>query len=49
MADRVALSPTPCWRRIQKLEASGVIRRRIALVDPESIGRGLSLFVAVAA
>ena len=49
MADRVALSPTPCWRRIQKLEAAGVIRRRVALVDPESIGMGLSVFVAVEA
>jgi Lrp/AsnC family transcriptional regulator len=49
MADRVALSPTPCWRRIQKLEAAGVIRRRVALVDPEAIGMGLSVFVAVEA
>lgn len=49
MADHVALSPTPCWRRIQKLEAAGVIRRRVALVDPEAIGMGLSVFVAVEA
>ncbi len=49
MADRVALSATPCWRRIQKLEAAGVIRRRVALVDPQAVGMGLNVFVAVEA
>ena len=35
IAGRVGLSQTPCWRRIQRLEESGVIRRRVALLDPE--------------
>jgi Lrp/AsnC family transcriptional regulator len=49
MAARVGLSPTPCWKRIQKLETTGVITRRIAVVDPDRIGVGLSVFVAVQA
>jgi len=49
MAERVGLSPTPCWKRIQKLEAAGVIVRRVALVDPERVGMGLSVFIAVEA
>lgn len=49
MAERVGLSATPCWKRIQKLEARGVITQRVALVDPESIGVGLSVLVSVEA
>ena len=33
LAERVGLSPSPCWRRIQNLEAAGVISRRVALLD----------------
>ena len=49
VAARVNLSQTPCWRRIQKLEQNGVIERRVALVDPEAIGLGLSVFVEIEA
>lgn len=49
MAERVGLSPTPCWRRIQKLEQSGVITRRVALLDPARVGADLTVFVAVEA
>jgi Lrp/AsnC family transcriptional regulator len=49
MADKVGLSATPCWKRIQKMEASGVITRRVALVAPERVGMGLTVFVAVEA
>jgi Lrp/AsnC family transcriptional regulator len=49
MAERVGLSPTPCWKRIQKLEASGVLTRRVALLDPDRIGMRLTAFVAVEA
>ena len=49
MAERVGLSPTPCWKRIQKLEARGVIMRRVAIVDPVRIGVGLSVLVNVEA
>src|SRR5580692_12664523 len=49
MAERVGLSATPCWKRIQKLEARGVITRRVAVVDPDSDGVGLSVLVSVEA
>jgi Lrp/AsnC family transcriptional regulator len=49
MAERVGLSPTPCWKRIQKLEAKGVILRRVAIVDPVHVGVGLSVLVNVEA
>ena len=47
MAERVGLSATPCWKRIQRLEADGVILRRVALVDQNKIGLGLTVFVSV--
>lgn len=47
IASRVNLSQTPCWRRIQKLEAQGVIIRRVALVDPDSVGIGLTVFAEI--
>jgi Lrp/AsnC family transcriptional regulator len=49
MAERVGLSATPCWKRIQKLETRGVITRRVAVVDPESVGVGLSVLISVEA
>src|SRR6201986_3650185 len=47
IGDRVGLSSTPCWKRIQGLEADGVILRRVALVDQNKIGLGISFFVSV--
>ncbi len=47
VADRVGLSSTPCWRRIQKLEADGVIRQRVALLDPEKVNVGVTVFVSI--
>ncbi len=49
IADRVGLSQTPCWKRIQKLEQSGVILGRVALAAPEKIGFGLTVFVEIEA
>ena len=49
IADRVGLSQTPCWKRIQKLEASGVLTRRVALADPDRLGFGLCVFVGIEA
>ena len=49
VASRVNLSQTPCWRRIQRLEAAGVIQRRVAILDPEAIGLGLTIFVELEA
>src|ERR1700682_6335995 len=47
IGDRVGLSSTPCWKRIQRLEAGGVILGRVALVDQNKIGLGISVFVSV--
>ena len=47
IGQRVGLSSTPCWKRIQKLEAEGIIQRRVALVDQDKIGLGLTVFVSV--
>ncbi|AXS40112.1 Lrp/AsnC family transcriptional regulator [Breoghania sp. L-A4] len=44
---RVGLSTTPCWRRIQKLEEDGVIRRRVAVLDPEKVNAKVTAFVAI--
>jgi Lrp/AsnC family transcriptional regulator len=47
IGSRVGLSSTPCWKRLQRLEADGVITRRVALVDPDKIGLGITVFVSV--
>ena len=45
----VGLSATPCWKRIQKLEAEGVIQKRVALVDQVKVGLGITVFVSIEA
>jgi Lrp/AsnC family transcriptional regulator len=47
IGQRVGLSSTPCWKRLQRLEADGVITRRVALVDPDKIGLGITVFVSI--
>lgn len=47
IASRVGLSQTPCWKRLQRLEATGVIKRRIAVLDPVKLGLGITVFVAI--
>ncbi|MBC7139464.1 MAG: Lrp/AsnC family transcriptional regulator [Defluviimonas sp.] len=49
IADQVGLSQTPCWKRIQKHEEAGVIRARVALLDPDALGLSLTAFVMVEA
>lgn len=49
LAERVGLSQTPCWKRVQKLEAADVITARVALVDPRMIGLDLTVFVEIEA
>ena len=49
LADQVGLSQTPCWKRVQKLEAMGVLTSRVALVDPGKIGLELTAFVSISA
>lgn len=47
LAERVALSPSPCLRRLKQLEESGVIRQYVALLDPAKVGLGLQGYVRV--
>jgi Lrp/AsnC family leucine-responsive transcriptional regulator len=47
LAERVGLSPSPCLRRVKRLEATGIIRRYSAVVDPARVGLGLSCFISV--
>jgi Lrp/AsnC family transcriptional regulator len=49
IADTVHLSQNACWRRIKRLEDEGVIKRRVALLDPEKLGVGVTVFVSVRA
>lgn len=43
----VGLSPSPCWRRVQKLEEAGYIKRRVALLDRQKLKAGVTVFIAV--
>jgi Lrp/AsnC family transcriptional regulator len=47
LSERVALSRNACWRRIRALEEAGVIRGRVALLDPAAVGCGLSVIVMI--
>ncbi|MEL7197708.1 MAG: Lrp/AsnC family transcriptional regulator [Pseudomonadota bacterium] len=47
LADRLHLSINACWRRVKKLENTGVIDRRVALVSPEAVGLNVTVFVSV--
>lgn len=49
IADKVGLSPAPCWRRIKKLEDEGVIVRRVALIDRRKANVPMTVFVSVKA
>lgn len=49
IAESVGLSQTPCWRRIKKLEEEGIVKGRVALVDPRAVGLRLTAFVSVKA
>jgi Lrp/AsnC family transcriptional regulator len=47
LAERVGVSQTPCWRRVQKLEQQGVIRKRVALLDRGQLNVGVTVFIAI--
>ena len=47
IADKINLSKTPCWRRIQMLEKSGIIKKRVALLDREKLDRSVDVFVSI--
>ena len=47
LAEKVHLSATPCWRRIQRLEKAGVIQKRVTLLDAKKLNLGVTVFVAI--
>jgi Lrp/AsnC family transcriptional regulator len=47
LAQAVHLSPTPCWRRVQKLHESGVIRGQVVLCDAAKLNLPVTVFVAI--
>ena len=47
LADRIGLSPAPCLRRVQALERAGVIKRYVALLNPNAVGRDVTVFVQI--
>lgn len=49
IAERVGLTSTPCWRRIQRLQDQGVIKKRVALLDQSKLNLGMTVIVQVKA
>jgi len=47
IAEKIGLSPTPCWRRIQSLEKQGILQKKVTLANPEKLNVGLTVFVVV--
>lgn len=47
LADKLSLTPTPIYERIKKLEKSGIIKRYVAIVDAEKIGKSISVFLNI--
>ena len=47
IAGKVGLTPTPCWKRIRRMEQEGIILRRVAVLDPAKVGLPVSVFVAI--
>jgi Lrp/AsnC family transcriptional regulator len=47
LAERVHLSRNACWRRVKRLEASGIVQKRVAIIDPAAVGLGLQVFVLI--
>lgn len=47
IAKEVGLTQTPCWKRIRRMEETGIITGRVTLVNAEKLGLGISVFVAI--
>lgn len=47
LGERVGLSATPCWKRVRRLEDDGVIAGRVALLDRDRLGLGVTVFVSI--
>ena len=47
ITEKVSLTKNPCWRRIQKLQDEGIIRKKVALLDPQKLNLGVTVFVNI--
>lgn len=47
LAARASISVNTCWRRVKRLEETGILQKRVALVDPDAVGLGQTVFVAI--
>ena len=47
LAEKVHLSRNACWRRVKRLETDGTVQRRVAIIDPASVGLGLQVYVLI--
>lgn len=47
LAEKVHMSQSPCWRRVNRLEEAGVIRKRVALLDREALGMEVVVFATI--
>jgi len=47
IADKVGLTATPCWKRIKRMEETGIIRGRVAVLDADKLGLPVSVFVSI--
>lgn len=47
LAEKVGLTSTPCWRRVQKLEERGIIQKRVTLLNPKQLNLGVVVFIAI--
>lgn len=47
IADRINVSQSPCWRRINRLEQDGIIRQRVALLDRDALGMDVVVFATI--
>lgn len=47
LADALSVSVNTCWRRVRRLEESGILKSRVAICDPDKLGLGQTVFVAI--
>jgi len=47
LAEQLSVSVNTCWRRVRRLEESGVLQARVAICDPDQLGLGQTVFVAI--
>jgi len=47
LGDRIGLSHTPCWRRVKRLKAEGIIQKNVALLDPKQVKLGVTVYVYI--